>query len=201
MARPKTIVSKSMAAKALGVTPGRVTQLIEKGMPSRPDGRLDVEKCKRWYRENIVPRAEKPERGDTTAPASRRAPTVTSSAGEPTAREVLGIVGEWRHRIPELLFAMGFPLRAALLGSDLIDGLLCVPLGNAVDRLFGVGNGPGREGHDFVVLAERLGVSVSELEAAYLHDSAWDDAIGEFFEGNPNFAEGLEPLFKFRDHE
>lgn len=70
MARPKKYVSKSAVARELGVTPGRVTQMIARGMPARPDGRLDLERCRKWYRDNVTPRvkpAGEPQHSTTTA--------------------------------------------------------------------------------------------------------------------------------------
>lgn len=46
-------VSKSGFAKLVGLTPGRISQLIAKGLPVEPDGKIDVARGKLWLGENI----------------------------------------------------------------------------------------------------------------------------------------------------
>lgn len=43
-------------AKAVNLSPSRVTRMIQQGMPVEPDGRIDVARGKLWMRENIDPR-------------------------------------------------------------------------------------------------------------------------------------------------
>jgi terminase small subunit / prophage DNA-packing protein len=49
---PKAL-SKGAFAKAIGVTPGRVSQMIAKGLPVEPGGKIDVARGKLWINDNI----------------------------------------------------------------------------------------------------------------------------------------------------
>jgi hypothetical protein len=51
--RTKSYVSKTQIAKDLGISKGRVTQLIAKGLPVREDGKIDYRKARQWYEANI----------------------------------------------------------------------------------------------------------------------------------------------------
>lgn len=46
------LVTKSAFASEIGVTPGRVSQMIGEGLPVEPSGRINLARGKRWYREN-----------------------------------------------------------------------------------------------------------------------------------------------------
>lgn len=48
-------MTKGGFAEHIGVVPGRVTQLIDLGMPVEPNGSIDVARCARWIEENIDP--------------------------------------------------------------------------------------------------------------------------------------------------
>lgn len=50
-------VSKGYFAQMLGITPGRVSQLIEQGLPVRLDGRIDVDAGREWFEANVNRRA------------------------------------------------------------------------------------------------------------------------------------------------
>jgi len=54
------IVSKTQFAAALGITPGRVSQLIKAGLPVRADGKLDLAAASAWYRQRVARPASKP---------------------------------------------------------------------------------------------------------------------------------------------
>lgn len=48
-------VSKSEFAREMGVTPGRISQLIARGLPVLPNGRVDPEAARDWYAANVDP--------------------------------------------------------------------------------------------------------------------------------------------------
>lgn len=54
-------VSKGYFAQMLGISPGRVSQLIEQGLPVRLDGRIDVDAGREWFEANVNRRAGNPE--------------------------------------------------------------------------------------------------------------------------------------------
>ncbi|MEM6440055.1 MAG: hypothetical protein AAF763_10235 [Pseudomonadota bacterium] len=56
---PPPVLSKSAFADELGLTKARVSQLIDKGLPVRADGRLDRAAAFAWYRENVSPSRRK----------------------------------------------------------------------------------------------------------------------------------------------
>lgn len=47
------IDTKAAFARRIGVTPQRITQLVDRGMPVRPDGRIDVNTALAWLDENL----------------------------------------------------------------------------------------------------------------------------------------------------
>lgn len=53
-------VSKSTFARMIGVTKGRVSQLIAKGLPVRPDGKIDPVIGGEWIEQNLDPLRRKP---------------------------------------------------------------------------------------------------------------------------------------------
>lgn len=50
-----TTVSKGEFARLIGVTAGRVSQLITRGLPVEPNGRIHIERGRAWLRENVDP--------------------------------------------------------------------------------------------------------------------------------------------------
>lgn len=52
---PPETLSKRGFAEAMGVTPGRISQLIVDGLPTEPNGRINVERGQAWYHANIDP--------------------------------------------------------------------------------------------------------------------------------------------------
>lgn len=50
---PPPVISKSAFADELGLSKPRVTQLIEKGLPVRADGKLDRSAALAWYAANV----------------------------------------------------------------------------------------------------------------------------------------------------
>jgi hypothetical protein len=49
---PNEIIRKSDLARELGVSRARVSQLVGRGLPVRPDGRLDRPRALAWVRAN-----------------------------------------------------------------------------------------------------------------------------------------------------
>ncbi len=48
-------LSKSGFAKKVGLTPGRISQLIKQGFPVNGDGKIDVARGRLWLAENVNP--------------------------------------------------------------------------------------------------------------------------------------------------
>lgn len=70
--QPETLSKKGFAAH-LGLSPGRVSQLIAQGLPVEPSGRIHVEKATGWYRRNVDPnRARSSSGGDERRPLTAR---------------------------------------------------------------------------------------------------------------------------------
>jgi phage terminase Nu1 subunit (DNA packaging protein) len=49
------ILSKSELAQELMVSCARVSQLVQRGMPVLPSGKVDLEECCRWILSNLDP--------------------------------------------------------------------------------------------------------------------------------------------------
>jgi len=54
-AKPPETLSKKGFAELIGVTPGRVSQLIASGLPLEPNGRINVTRGRAWVAENVDP--------------------------------------------------------------------------------------------------------------------------------------------------
>lgn len=65
-------ISKSEFAKELGVTPGRISQLIAKGLPVLPSGRISPAAARDWYETNVDPSRRKPPPGEEPARFGRQ---------------------------------------------------------------------------------------------------------------------------------
>lgn len=50
---PPRELSKSGFANLIGVSPGRVSQMIKEGLPVEPNGKIDVARGKLWFQENV----------------------------------------------------------------------------------------------------------------------------------------------------
>ena len=55
-----TAIGKSQFARLIGVTPGRVSHYITKGMPVRPDGDLDQRVALNWIAQNVARELRRP---------------------------------------------------------------------------------------------------------------------------------------------
>ncbi|BCB17328.1 hypothetical protein OCUBac02_02220 [Bosea sp. ANAM02] len=96
---PAPAVSKKGFAEMIGVTPGRVSQLIEAGLPVQPNGTIAVKEGVAWVEAN-------------TDPARRRAILPGSTASAPA--------GSSRAR-RDAADAVTAELKAAKLAGNLID--------------------------------------------------------------------------------
>lgn len=63
-------VSKKGFAELMGVTQGRVSQLISAGLPVEPNGRIHVARGKDWIDRNVDPNRRRSANGPGNAPAS-----------------------------------------------------------------------------------------------------------------------------------
>jgi len=50
-----TVITKAEFARRLGISRGRVSQLVHAGMPVRPDGKVDEAEARTWYDATIDP--------------------------------------------------------------------------------------------------------------------------------------------------
>lgn len=66
---PPDIVSKKGLAQVLGVHPSRVTQLLGRGLPTEPNGRVSVTKARAWISANLDPHKTKMLQANGQAPA------------------------------------------------------------------------------------------------------------------------------------
>ncbi|MGP9814426.1 DNA packaging protein [Rhodopseudomonas sp. NSM] len=68
---PPREISKSGFAGLIGVSPGRVSQLIKDGLPVEASGKIDVARGKLWFQENVDQRRSDAQR-QTELPLSNR---------------------------------------------------------------------------------------------------------------------------------
>lgn len=66
---PPRFLRKGDFAKLVGVSPGRVSQMVADGLPVEGDGRIDVARGKLWIQANVSPtRSAAQARGDPELP-------------------------------------------------------------------------------------------------------------------------------------
>lgn len=145
------VVSKSAFARAVGLSPGRVTQLVTQGLPTRKDGRIDLEAASAWYRANITRPAVKTE---SSTAASRATPTDSSRTAAQTFLEAKS-QREWV-RLRKDQFEMS--LREKKLIS--VEEVRAATTTRASAEREALLNWPARISAD---LAARFGISESEL--------------------------------------
>jgi hypothetical protein len=73
-------VSKGYFAELIGITPGRVSQLVGQGLPVRLDGKIDVKEGRQWFEANV-------NRRTATAPTTPEPPRVSELAEARLVRE------------------------------------------------------------------------------------------------------------------
>jgi len=66
-------LSKRAFGEALGLSPGRVSQLIAAGLPVEPNNRIDLERGRRWYESNVDPNRRRGGRAEEAMPRGDRA--------------------------------------------------------------------------------------------------------------------------------
>jgi hypothetical protein len=81
---PAEVTTKKHFAELIGVTPGRVSQLIKDGLPVEPSGGIDVERGKAWVRDNVDANRRRLLPEQTAVPLSPQDPPVPSP--QPSAR-------------------------------------------------------------------------------------------------------------------
>src|ERR1039458_5249709 len=87
MARPRSYITKAELATVLGLSKGRVTQLISKGMPVRADGKVNRAQAEKWYHdaglaEQFRKRGPKPRHSAAAKSQSEQTPgTMPAPAG------------------------------------------------------------------------------------------------------------------------
>jgi hypothetical protein len=75
--------SKKAFAELVGVTPGRVSQLIKSGLPVEPNGRIHIARGKAWMAENIDPNRRRASLDDKPAePIAFTSPRAARDAAE-----------------------------------------------------------------------------------------------------------------------
>lgn len=116
MARPKTYVTKSEMAGILGLSRGRVTQLIAQGLPVRTDGKVDRVAAEQWYRNSVRqlpykpgPRAktQKPKPEPQLVPAGAVEGVSTAVARVRAWRDLFETLIRESGRVPWILAGMG----------------------------------------------------------------------------------------------
>ena len=65
-------ISRVEFARRMSLSKGRVTQLVERGMPTAEDGRISFKAARRWYRANIVEQGHEREAGRLGGKASAK---------------------------------------------------------------------------------------------------------------------------------
>jgi hypothetical protein len=102
MSRPKSIISKSELAAVLGLSKGRVTQLITKGLPVRPNGQVNRDEAVKWYGESIRQAFVKPGPRRPRAEASPVAKPGNAPTEEP-AYSAMPRFAAWRYALETLI--------------------------------------------------------------------------------------------------
>ena len=77
MPKLNDIQSKADFAKTAGLTKGRISQLIEQGLPVRSDGRIDVDQALAWLNNNLDP--DRRNRGGTAPVPTGRTSTMAEA--------------------------------------------------------------------------------------------------------------------------
>lgn len=109
MAKAKTTGSKAELAALLGLSRGRITQLIKKGLPVRRDGRVDKAEAVAWYRANFP-------KGPLKTGPKKVSPPVISAPTPSTGEDFMGA----RTR-KEIALANLRSLEASRMQGTLID--------------------------------------------------------------------------------
>jgi phage terminase Nu1 subunit (DNA packaging protein) len=107
MARPKQFVSKAQIAKTLKLSRGRISQLIQLGMPVRQDGLVNEAEAVEWHRQHVRRRANPTGAQPTTDGRTSAAEVKPANTDDTAPEPVAGGTGEsepgaspdyWTHR-------------------------------------------------------------------------------------------------------
>jgi phage terminase Nu1 subunit (DNA packaging protein) len=74
------LISKAALARHLGVAAPRITALIKRGLPVRPDGKIDLAEALEWMRANCEQQAGFPDRGVNRVIGNGEAPASSPAA-------------------------------------------------------------------------------------------------------------------------
>src|ERR1035437_7177144 len=184
MARPRSYITKAELATVLGLSKGRVTQLISKGMPVRTDGKVNRDEALRWYRdaglaEQSSKRGPKPRRPAAAkiqgGMVAEQSPGTTVAGDEgallagytrTVQREVLDLLRAKAAELPALLHKLGAPPLGVLLAAEIWDAVFFAALSPRIVELYGpLGPAPIVEGAD-QELADRLGIPFDQIGRA-----------------------------------
>ena len=79
---PAETLSKKGFAELIGVSPGRVSQLIAAGLPVEPNGRIHVARGKAWIDANVDPNRRRASLDGPLTPPSQMSPRALRDASE-----------------------------------------------------------------------------------------------------------------------
>lgn len=141
------VETKAGFARRVNLSPQRITQLVERGMPVREDGKIDVAEASAWMDENIDPSRRgkgkiEGKGGPTVADAKRVAMTIRARREQLALQRETGTLIE-REKVERVLFERARGERDAWIGwASRIAAPLAAELGAdaaatfaALDRL------------------------------------------------------------------
>jgi len=137
MGSEKVKMTRTAFARALGLSPGRVTQLVDAGLPTCDDGRLiPLEEARAWYRATVHAGARK--RGPKGKPPE--APPAPM-AGEAPAERLLRAQAERTEALAEIARLEARRRRGELLEAGQVEAAWTKHILAARERLLGL---PGK---------------------------------------------------------
>src|SRR5688500_5480156 len=104
------IITKAQLAREVNLTPSRISQMVPRGLPVRPDGKVDREVAIQWIRDNNLP--HRGGWGMGLRHKDRTRPDVQDTTQIPvpperTARELFEVLVSNAVRTPEILVTAG----------------------------------------------------------------------------------------------
>ncbi|MEP9348805.1 hypothetical protein [Xanthobacter sp. KR7-225] len=88
--KPPETMSKKGFAELIGVSPGRVSQLIAAGLPVEPNGRINIERGRAWVAANVDPNRRRASLDEDRRPA----PLSPRAAKEESEAEIARLKAE-----------------------------------------------------------------------------------------------------------
>ncbi len=161
-----TTISRVEFARRMGLSKGRVTQLVDRGMPTMEDGRISFKAARRWYRANIVEQGHEREAGrlgGKAAAKKSRAVAASRSASFAQARAEKEFYAAKLKQL-ELAEVLGKVVRWEDVQPGVFDKYRAVR-----DQLFSI---PDRVSAEFAVEDDARAIRkrmVEELELALSH--------------------------------